>query len=147
MQSYGVEVSELDGRPTNLVGEWTSGIFDHCRVLKRRADGALFVLGEPYDILERVKKNSYLDAWRSIGSPVTCSEDSGWMPENTIMVLIGEPTKPNSHGRAKHREETDKRSQADHPGRVGRSDGLRRRDLSDHSEQEPDYSRHCPTLG
>jgi hypothetical protein len=35
------------------------------------------------------------------------------MPEDTIMVLIGEPTKPNELGRAKHNEETDKRSRAD----------------------------------
>jgi hypothetical protein len=69
MQRYGVEISVLDGRPTNLTGEWIAGAFDHCRVLKRRSDGAMFILGEPYDSLERVEKNAYLNAWRSSVHP------------------------------------------------------------------------------
>jgi len=66
-------------------------LFDHGCVIKRRSDGALFILGQPYNTVFSLERDPYVAAWRDLGSEVICSEDSGWFPPCTVTLMIGEP--------------------------------------------------------
>jgi hypothetical protein len=93
MVTYGVEPPPkgYGHYPPALTSDAYSRLFDHGRVIKRRRDGALFVLGEPYASLDRLSSDPRVEAWRALGGEVTCSPDSGWYPQSTVMLLIGEP--------------------------------------------------------
>jgi hypothetical protein len=93
MEKYGVEPPVMREGVPSLTTKAYSQLFDHGRVIKRRSDGALFVLGEPYNDLADLETDPHVQAWRALGSEVICSEDSGWVPHSTVMLLIGEPKK------------------------------------------------------
>jgi hypothetical protein len=93
MSRYGVEPPRMWSSSPNLTLKAHSGLFDHGRVIKRRSDGALFVLSEPYSSLSRLEYDPYVEAWRALGGEVVCSADSGWFPQSTAMLLIGKPTR------------------------------------------------------
>jgi hypothetical protein len=104
MVKYGVEPPPMLHYSPSLTIEAYSRLLDHGRVIKRRSDGALFILGEPYTSLADLENDPHVRAWRSLGSAVICSADSGWFPDNTVMLLIGEPKtgvkKPSKKGGA-----------------------------------------------
>jgi hypothetical protein len=91
MAEYGVEPPPMRHGSPSLTNKAYSGVFDHGRVIRRRSDGALFVLGEPYASLDKLTIDPYVEAWRALGGEVVCSAESGWFPKGTVMVLIGEP--------------------------------------------------------
>jgi hypothetical protein len=91
MVKHGVEPPPMLHYSPSLTGEAYTRLLDHGRVIKRRSDGALFVLGESYTSLADLENDPHVKAWRSLGSTVICSADSGWFPKNTVMLLIGEP--------------------------------------------------------
>jgi hypothetical protein len=97
MPAYGIDSPLSIHYSGHLIDEFHKRILDNGRVIKRRAGGALYVLGEPYGDLEKVEKDPYVAAWRSIGASVMCSNDSGWMPGRTVSVLIQEPMKAAHH--------------------------------------------------
>ena len=90
MGKYGISLGSLGNMPW-YDSETSLSIFDHVHVLQRRSDGAMFILAEPYADLSRLKKHHCLQAWSALGGEVTCSNESGWLPRNTVSVLIGEP--------------------------------------------------------
>jgi hypothetical protein len=92
MTRYGVEPPRMWPSAPYLTLRAYSRLFDHGRVIKRRSDGALFVLSEPFSSLSRLENDPYVKAWRALGGEVVCSADSGWFPQSTVMLLIGEPT-------------------------------------------------------
>lgn len=92
MIQYGVE-ARAPHYPPALTADAYSGLFDHGRVIRRRRDGALFVLGEPYASLSRLETDPHVEAWCALGGEVICLADSGWFPKSTVMVLIGEPAR------------------------------------------------------
>jgi hypothetical protein len=91
MVKYGVEPHPMRHYSPSLTIEAYSRLLDHGRVIRRLSDGALFVLGEPYTSLADLENDPHVRARHSLGSGVICSADSGWFPDNTVMLLIGEP--------------------------------------------------------
>jgi hypothetical protein len=90
MDRWGITVSSYGNYPSYSHDAYTS-IFDHAHVIKRRSDGKVFILGEPYSTVAKVESNPCVKAWRELGSTVVCSNETGWFPCNTVSVLIGQP--------------------------------------------------------
>lgn len=88
MEPYGV-VSESSHY--GLTSEAYLNLFDHGCVIQRRDDNALFVLGEPYADPARLQDDPIVKLWRTLGSAVRISADSGWFPGSSVMILISEP--------------------------------------------------------
>ena|SRR5215510_16542239 len=90
MDKWGIHVEPHTNFPL-YASDVYSSIFDHAHVIKRRSDGVVFILGEPYTDLSELEAHPCLQAWRELESEVICSKDSGWLPRNTVSVLISEP--------------------------------------------------------
>lgn len=72
-----------------FANEAYSQVFDHGHVIKRRSDGRVYVIGEPYSTVELAQESTILQRWKGIGAEIVISSKSGWFPGRTISILIG----------------------------------------------------------
>jgi hypothetical protein len=98
LQAAGVGVMKIEKYGLPCDGGWPhpsfafkrDDIFDHCKVVRNKLDGALWILTEPYTTVDQAEWSPILQAWRSLGCEVRIESYGGWH-ERTIAIWIGPP--------------------------------------------------------